>query len=179
MTARTLDWTQALFDVIDFRSFSSLWYWIVLAVTWSSTSHWVLGVPFDMIMRARKHGGHAMRDLEDLVRINVNRILFVARASGLWAAGIVTFALSALGTLAFWYDIEFTQAVFLLLLPLSLVGLMSLATAARLEAEAPLGDLLVKRLLRHRFWTQAIGVVAIFVTAMYGMYQNFAAVQGF
>ena len=179
MTARILDWTQTLFDVIDFRSFSSLWYWIVLAVTWSSASHWVLGVPFDVIMRARRHGGQTMRDLEDLARINVNRILFVARASGLWAAGFVTFALSALGTLAFWYDVEFAQAVFLIALPLSVLGLLSLVTAARIEAEAPLGESLVRRLLRHRFWTQLIGVAAIFVTAMYGMYQNFEGVQGF
>ncbi|MEM9756043.1 MAG: component of SufBCD complex, partial [Pseudomonadota bacterium] len=32
-------------DVIDLRSFSNLWYWIVLAVFWSSASHWGLGVP--------------------------------------------------------------------------------------------------------------------------------------
>lgn len=152
-----MDWTQTLFDVIDFRSFSSLWYWIVLAVTWSSASHWVLGVPFDMIVRARRHGGQALVDLEDLVRINVNRILFVTRASGLWAAGFVTFALSALGTLAFWYDVEFAQAVFLLALPLTLVGGLSLGTATRIETEGPRGEALVRRLLRHRFWTQAVG----------------------
>ncbi len=43
-----------IFDLIDMRSFSNLWYWIALAVTWSSTSHWVLGVPFDMVLRARR-----------------------------------------------------------------------------------------------------------------------------
>ena len=43
--------------------------WIVLAVAWSSASHWVLGVPFDMVMRARRQGGQAAADLEDLARI--------------------------------------------------------------------------------------------------------------
>jgi hypothetical protein len=46
-----------VFEVIDMRSFSNLWYWIALAVLWSSTSHWVLGVPFDMIQRARRRAG--------------------------------------------------------------------------------------------------------------------------
>ncbi len=54
------------------RSFSNLWYWIALAVTWSTASHWVLGVPFDMVLRARRHGGDAERDLEDMVRVNVS-----------------------------------------------------------------------------------------------------------
>ena len=52
-----MDFTQTLLDVIDFRSFSNLWFWIVLAVAWSTASHWVLGIPFDMVMRARRHGG--------------------------------------------------------------------------------------------------------------------------
>lgn len=174
-----MDWTQALFDVIDFRSFSNLWYWIMLAVTWSTASHWVLGVPFDMIQRARRQGGQALSDLEDLVRINVNRLLFIGRESGLWLAGFVTFLHTALAVLAFWYDVEFAQAVILIALPLTLVGMLSLATVARIEAERPEGEALCRLLMRHRFWTQLIGVVSIFVTAMFGMYQNFEAIQAF
>ena len=98
-----MDWFQLITEVIDLRSFSNLWYWIGLAVVWSTVSHWVLGVPYDIVLRARRRGGQAMEDLEDLARINVNRIL---------------------------------------------------------------------QLVRHRFWTQLIGMVAIFVTAMWGMYKN-------
>ena len=61
---------QVLFELIDMRSFSNLWYWIMLAVMWSSASHWVLGVPFDVISRARRQGGALQDDLETLVRIN-------------------------------------------------------------------------------------------------------------
>ena len=49
-------------EVIDLRSFSNLWYWIALAVLWSSISHWVLGVPHDMIHRARREGGQVLAD---------------------------------------------------------------------------------------------------------------------
>lgn len=168
-----LDWTQTLFDVIDFRSFSNLWFWIMLAVAWSTASHWVLGVPFDLVLRAKRHGGQSLTDLEDLVRINVNRLLYVARMSGLWLAGFSAFVLTALATLAFWYGVELAQALVLIALPMSLVGAMSLSTARRIEAEAPQGEALFRVLGRHRVWTQAIGVVSIFVTAMYGMYHNF------
>ena len=71
-----MNWYDTVFEVIDMRSFSNLWYWIALAVLWSSVSQWVLGVPFDMILRARREKeGEAMDDLQDLVRINVNRII--------------------------------------------------------------------------------------------------------
>jgi hypothetical protein len=172
-----LSWTQTLLDVIDFRSFSSLWYWIVVAVTWSSASHWVLGVPFDMVVRARRQGGQATADLEDLARINVRRLLDIARLSGLWLAGSVTFALSALLVLGAWYRIEFAQAVLFLAIPLTAVGALSLSTARGIAEAPPDGAELVRRLVRHRFRTQAVGVVAIFVTAMFGMYHNLAALR--
>ena len=172
-----MDWTQSLFDVIDFGSFSTVWYWIVLAVTWSAASHRVVGVPYDMVLRARRLGGEAMGDLEDLVRINVGRTLYIARESGLWLAGVATFGLTALGTLGFWNRQELAQGMFLLFLPLTLVGLLSVSTAARIEAERPTGEVLFRVLHRHRLWTQGIGMLSIFVTAIYGMFQNLASIQ--
>ena len=89
-----MDWSRALFQIIDLQSFSSLWYWIVVAVTWSSVSHFVLGIPYDLISRARRKGGQAEQDLVDLVRINVNRLLQIAQSAGLVLMGTVCFALS-------------------------------------------------------------------------------------
>lgn len=83
-----MDWYQTLFEMIDMRSFSNLWFWIALAVMWSTASHWVLGVPFDMVLRARRYGGEAQADLEDIVRINVNRLLYISQVSGLWLLGL-------------------------------------------------------------------------------------------
>jgi len=79
-----LDWYDTVFEVIDMRSFSNLWYWIALAVIWSTVSHWVLGVPYDMVVRARRKGGQSEIDLVDMVRINTNRLLYIGRLSGLW-----------------------------------------------------------------------------------------------
>lgn len=170
-----MDWYTSIFEVIDMRSFSNLWFWIALAVFWSTASHWVLGVPFDMVQRARRHGGQAEADLADIARVNVNRLLFIARVSGLWILGFACFLLTVLALLGFWYDVEFAQAVFLLAFPMSLVGLLSLSTARQIEIEESQGEVLCRRLTRHRLKTQAIGTVSIFVTALWGMYQNLHA----
>jgi tellurite resistance protein TehA-like permease len=167
-----LDLFQTLTEMIDLRSFSNLWYWIALAVMWSTASHWILGVPFDMVHRARKNGGQSAEDLEDLVRINVNRMLYVVQMAGLWILAIACFVLSSLATLGFGLDVEFAQAVFLLLFPMATVSLVNLATARSIRMNEPQGDALYRRLATCRFAIQIIGMISIFVTAMWGMYQN-------
>lgn len=176
---QSVNWTQTLFEVIDMRSFSNLWFWIALAVMWSSASHWVLGVPYDLVQRAARSGGEAQQDLEDMVRININRILYIGRVSGLLLLGFAFFLLTSLGLMAFWYDVEFAQALFLLAFPMSIVGALSLSTARLIHAEQPEGEALHKRLHRHRVYTQFVGMISIFVTAMYGMYQNLVVAPGF
>lgn len=172
-----MDWYQTLFELIDMRSFSNLWFWIVLAVMWSTASHWVLGVPYDMVLRAKREGDQALLDLEEVVRINVNRLLYIGQMSGLWLLGFACFFLTMLVLLGFVYAFEFAQAVFLLVFPMSLVGMLNLSTARLIRQDQ--GDqrdhaLLFKRLSRHRLYTQIIGMVSIFVTALWGMYQNIA-----
>lgn len=171
-----MDWYDTVFELIDMRSFSNLWFWIALAVTWSSASHWVLGVPWDMAIRARKSQSvQAMTDFEDMVRININRLLYVARESGLLMAGLVAFVMTVLLLLGFVYDNEFAQALFLLGFPLLLVGGLSVWAAQRIAAQDLTGVALIKRLQTHRLVIQVIGMVSIFVTAMWGMYQNMNA----
>jgi hypothetical protein len=159
-------------EVIDLRSFSNLWYWIALAALWSSVSHWSLGVPHDMILRARREGGQALADVEDMVRINVNRLLHIVDSGALVLVAVAGFWLSTLVVLAFYYDIEFAQAVFLLLGPLVLVLWVSVRECRRIAAGAGQGDALLRRLTVHRRVVQVIGMVSIAVTAFYGTWQN-------
>jgi hypothetical protein len=163
---------NTIFELIDMRSFSNLWFWISLAVVWSTASHWVLGVPFDMVLRARRHGGQTEQDLEDLVRINTNRILLIARVSGLWILGLGCFVLTLLLLSGFVYGLEIAQALFLLGFPMSIVALLSVSTAHLIQNEGAAGEVLRKRLQRHRLYVQITGVISIFFTALWGMYQN-------
>ncbi len=169
-----MDWYATVFEVIDMRSFSNLWYWIGLAVLWSTASHWVLGVPYDLIQRAKRNGGQAEQDLADLVRINCNRMLYIGRISGLWVLALTCAGISALFVLGFWFQIEFAQALFFFAFPLSIVALVSVSTARLIVDEQSTGEQLHKRLNRQRIYTQVIGMISVFITALWGMFQNLA-----
>lgn len=167
-----VSWYDNVFELIDMRSFSNLWYWIALAVTWSTTSHWILGVPFDMVTRARRGNDRMQQDLEVLVRIYVNRLLYIGAVSGMLVSGLAFAVLSALAMLGFWYGVEIAQAVFLLGFPVSIVWLLSLRVAHQIHDRDLKGADLRRRLTQQRLVTQVIGMSAIFVTAMWGMWQN-------
>ena len=142
-----MDLSQTIFELIDMRSFSNLWFWIALAVFWSSASHWVLGVPWDSVLRAKRNGGQAEIDLQDLVRINSNRLLHIIDVSGLFLIGFTFFILTGLAGVGFAYNVEFAQAVFLLLFPMSIVSMLSIRVARRIQsADSPTGEELRKRL---------------------------------
>lgn len=167
-----MDWYTSVFELIDMRSFSNLWFWIVLAVLWSTASHWVLGVPWDMVLRAGRSEGQPVADLETLVRINSDRILYIARESGVLMTGFASFVLTFLLLLGFVYEREFAQAVFLLGTPMGVVWLLSVSTARRVRRLQMSGAVLIRQLTRLRFYIRLIGMIAIFVTATWGMWQN-------
>ncbi len=170
-----MNWYDLLNETIDMRTFSNLWFWIALAVLWSSVSHYILGVPYDMVVRAARKEGAAQQDLEDMVRVNVNRMMYISGVAGLWLLGMGCFILTTLALLGFIYDIHLAQALFLMGFPLALIGLHSLNTAHLIRERQLLGDALRRKLGWHRFWTQVIAMLSVFVTALWGMYQNLSA----
>lgn len=169
-SAGAVDFLDLVTQVIDLRSFSNLWYWMVLAILWSTLSHWVLGIPNDLIQRARRGDGESLDDLRILAEINSRRILKLADLSGIVMVASSSFVLSALVVLGWVYGIEFAQAILLLVLPLLSVTALSVHTARRL-IEADFDDL-PNRLRTHRLMVQGMGVIFIFLTAFWGMYVN-------
>ncbi|EKE43485.1 hypothetical protein OCGS_2217 [Oceaniovalibus guishaninsula JLT2003] len=167
-----MTWYATVLELIDMRSFSNLWYWIALAAVWARASHYVMGVPWDMVGTADRRGGQAQADLDQIVRIRVDRLLGIVDVAGLWLVGLGMAALTALALLGFVYRVEFAQAVFLIAAPMTVIGLLDVATARAIRDRALEDAALRGRLLRHRLTTQGIGIVSIFVTAMWGMYQN-------
>lgn len=152
------------------RSFSNLWFWIMLAYAWSAASHYVIGVPFDMLARAAKYGGDLETDLKDLVRINAARFIYIADMSGSWLIGFAFFALTGLGLLGFVYGLEICQALFLIAAPMAVVFALSVRCARRID-HSSISDIRLK-LKRHRLAVQVIGMFSILVTSMWGMFHN-------
>lgn len=174
-----MDWTETILRVIDLRTFSNIWYWLAVIVAWAMASHWLIGVPFDMLFRARKAEGQPLADLERMVDLQVRRITQLDDLAGPYAIGLGAFVLVALGTMGFGYGFELALGLFILLGPLSLVGLLNLWLAQRLRAAPLSGAALVRCLFRMRIWSQIIGMTALFFTALYGMYVNISAMVVF
>lgn len=167
-----MDWYKTIFEVIDLRSFSNLWFWLALAVMWSTVSHYVIGVPHDLIRRAERDPGDPLRDVEALAHIYTRRLLFVMRSGGIFLIAFLSFLVTGLLVLAIHYRIEFAQAVLCLLLPMLGVGILTLNTCLAIEQGDLHGPDLLRRLRRHRVTVQTVGMFALFFTGMFGMYQN-------
>ncbi len=170
-----MDWQLIIFEAIDLRSFSNLWFWIALAFVWSRASYSIIGVPFDMVVRAQRQGGQAADDLADLLRVNIRRFRYIIDVSGLWLVGAASGVLCSLAILGWRYEVEFAQAAFLLGFPMTCVGLLNVRTAYVIAAQNLAGPTLYRKMTRHRFAVQLIGLVAIFITAFWGMSVNLNA----
>lgn len=167
-----MDWYKTIFEVIDLRSFSNLWFWLALAVLWSTVSHYVIGVPHDLIRRAEREAGQSLADVEALANIYTRRMLFIWRSGGMFILAFISFLVTGLILLATVYEVEFAQAVLCLLLPMLIVGTLTLRTCQIIETGALEGEALIRRLRRHRITVQTVGMFALFFTGMFGMYQN-------
>lgn len=165
-----MDVYVTIFELIDMRSFTSMWFWIVLAVFWSTLSHYVMGVPFDLVQRAGRQGGEALADVEVMAMIYVKRVLFFGRTAGLIVVGVGAFVLSSLAILGFYYGVEFCQAVFFLACPLALISFLGQYRARLVWARGLQGEALLAQLRKHRFYVQLIGIASIFVTAFWGIF---------
>ncbi len=139
-------------------------------VAWSMTSHWTIGVPFDVIMRAERQGGVFAEHCDTLVDINVYRLTYYFDKAGAYIAGGIGFMLAAIATLGFVLGVELFMALFMLAGPFSLVMAFSIRFAYRVKREGWRGELLRKKLRWRRLWNQVIGMVAITATTVVSVF---------
>jgi len=159
-------------EVIGSRSFASIWYWIMLALVWTRTTHWTVGVPFDDAQLAHKQGGQAQTDFETMIEINVRKTINMFDSHNVFFTGLAAFLLATIFMLGFWFKIQFMQAGFLLLFPLAVVGALSLRLVHKWHEQPLFGDDLYHSYLLHRRIKQLIGANAMLFTAFWGVSQT-------
>lgn len=162
---------QDIFNLLNTGSFSSLWYWLFLAVMWSIVSHRPLGVPYDLIGRARRHP-EVRADLLALTGIAARRLIGFGQEGVLFVS--VAFALIGfVAVLGFVEGYQFCQALTLILVPMVIVALLGLRAARRIEpmTRATPADpkAVIGALIMHRMLVQGIGAVSILLSALWGM----------
>jgi hypothetical protein len=106
------------------------------------------------------------------VQIKVARLERIFDEAGVVIVGLLFFLLSSLAVLGFYHGVELAQALTLILIPLTWVGLLGLRLARQVQAGNATGAGLVRLLRRHRIMVQGIGLFSIFVTTMWGALQN-------
>lgn len=159
---------EAIFQTISMRSFSSIWYWLVVIGLWMWTAQRVLGVPLDLIMHVHRHpeDDHAARDLNDLLRVNARRM---GKMPGVLNVGVAAFLLSAIVALAV-AGLETAQAVACIAVPMAAVVLLRIRLARRVLDMGTIAA--TKALIWHRMFVQMIAMVSIFSTSVWGMFRN-------
>lgn len=159
-------------EVIGSRSFASIWYWIVFALMWTRATHWTLGVPYEDARNAILLKGTHMADFETQMEISTRKRVALYRAHPAIMVALAAFLLATVFMLGFSFRIQFMQATFLLIFPLTLVSLMSVRLALRLEAQGLRGSELYRAYVWHRRIKQVIGGIAIFCSAFWGVSQT-------
>ena len=164
---------SSVFDLIELRSFSSLWYWVLMALTWARLTQAPLGIPYDLVEQAPS-SSYAAEDLIATTGMQVRRRRSLSVRAQLVQVGVWAFVLTALMGLSFAYGSELALSVLLFAVPIALVQVVSARAARDLDNIGPDLDPLVRRLRRLKRSVQAIALVAVFVSAVIGMYHNLA-----
>lgn len=141
-------------------SFESIWYWVLHMIVWTLVTQRMLGVPHDMLVRARRSPEIAGK-VEILALVHTGRLAALYDALGIAAALLGGFFLSALFVIGFLNGVELAQAVFLLVFPVSIVAYSTASVALRIERRNYRGDMLLRILARRQFWHQVIAVAAL------------------
>ena len=172
-----------ILSILDARSFSSPWFWLVLLAVWTLSGRRVLGIPTDVLTEATR----ALRDkpgadsagafaLLDWMSLNVPRWRLGPRM-GAVLTGLVSFGVSALAILGFTYGLEMAQALTLILLPQAILLALRMRLAGQLhwvleaaqlgQPAAQAATEALRRINRYRILYAIISVLAVVVTALW------------
>ncbi len=156
-----------MFPFLSSASFFSIWYWALTVLVWTQVIHRTLGVPYDMLLRARRLPEVA-DEVDLLAGIAARRLAGGYDRLGVPFAALAGFGLSALGALGFVSGVEPALAAFALLLPLALVAVATLRLALEIRRGGATGEALRRKLARRRVWNQVIAAAAILAASVLG-----------
>lgn len=186
---------DSLIGFLDSRSFGTVWYWLVVIGSWSLTGRSVIGVPAEILSRARAALADDQADapvvlhLLDWLSLVLPRWRMGAREGAVFLAA-TGFALTSLAIMGIRYDLELALAAFLLLFPLAVLFWLRLALARRLmplldaaeQGARPIPEAAaeaVRRMVVHRRLVTVLSMAAVAVTALWGALWSVVHPYGF
>ncbi|WP_234853406.1 MULTISPECIES: hypothetical protein [Paracoccus] len=186
---------DSLIGFLDSRSFGTVWYWLVVIGTWSLTGRGVIGVPVEILGRARtaiqagESESPVVLHLLDWLSLVLPRWRLGAREGAVFL-GATGFALTSLAIMGLGYGLELALAGFLLLFPFAILFWMRVALARRLvplldaaeQGAQPVPAIAaeaVRRMVIHRRLVTVLSMAAVAVTALLGALWSLIHPYGF
>lgn len=186
---------DSLIGFLDSRSFGTVWYWLVVVGIWSLTGRSVIGIPAEIVIRARaaiqedKGDSPVVLHLLDWVSLVLPQ-WEMGRREGAAMLAVAAFALTSLAIMGFVYGLELALASFLLLLPWAILFGLRLVLVRRLvpllaEAEQgarPLAEVaasVVRRMVVHRRLVTMLSMISVAATALLGAWWSVVNPYGF
>lgn len=162
---------SSIFSLMDFSAFPSVWYWVLVGLTWTRLIHAPIGIPRDLVRRAQHGSDTARRDVEALADVVTGRSATATRYDSMLAVALWAFALTAIALLAVVYGFRTAEALLLLAAPLALVHWLGTGAKARIRDGALVGNDLLVELARLGWRVQIVGLLAVFISSLWGMYR--------
>lgn len=186
---------DSLIGFLDSRSFGTVWYWVVVIGTWSLTGRSVIGVPAEILSRARaalaesKGNAPVVLHLLDWLSLVLPRWRLGVREGAVFL-GATGFGLTSLAIMGIGYDLELALASFLLLFPFAILFWMRVILARRLmplleaaeQGARPIPDAAaqaVRHMVIHRRLVTVLSMAAVAVTALWGALWSVVHPYGF
>jgi hypothetical protein len=157
-----------LFEIFAAASFHSIWYWVLHVVVWTMACYRTLGVPQDMLLRARRFPEIAGR-VDLLAQLAAARVGGIYDLLGVPIAAVTGFVLAGCFALGFLSRIEVAQAAFFVVMPLAVISFSKLRLALAVRRRGVRGPELVLALARRRLWHQFIAILAMLAAAGAGI----------
>ncbi|MFV0386554.1 hypothetical protein [Paracoccus sp. (in: a-proteobacteria)] len=174
---------DGIISLLDSRSFGTIWYWVVLIGMWSAAGRNVIGIPTEVLSRARyarnsQPEGVAVMNLLDWLSLVLPR-WHLRRQEGAVFLAVSAFLLTSLAIMGFRHDLEMAQALTLLLLPFAILYWLRVLLARRLlplvmraqDGDLPVTELaaqVIRRLTWHRRAVTLLSVVSVATTGIWG-----------
>lgn len=160
-------------EIMNLESLWTLWFWIMHVIAWSMTSHFVLGVPFDVIVQANREKDEAgpwTFHADAMIRASVFRVVSYFRKMGTVIVGVWSFLIGSLLTFAILFQNEFCMAALTFMLPLTAIYAVSIRWALWIDG-TELGPTELRQAVRRlRFWVQLFGVIAVILAGAIAVY---------
>ena len=175
---------DSLVGFLDSRSFGTVWYWLMVIGLWSFTGRAIIGVPVEVLGRARtaladgKADAPVVLHLLDWLSLVLPRWQLGGREGAVLLA-VTGFGLTSLAIMGIGYGLELALAAFLLLLPLAILFWMRVLLARRLmpllaaaeQGTRPVPEAAaeaVRRMVIHRRLVTLLSMLAVAITAIWG-----------